>query len=84
MPWDADAGRLLGKRVRQLRAEKNLTQEALAHLAGCTKNHVQVIEAAGRLDVGRPINLRLSTLFGIAEALEVEPWDLIKESATGA
>lgn len=84
VPWDAEAGRLLGKRVRELRDEKDMTQETLAHLAGCTKNHVQVIEAAGRLDMGRPINLRLSTLFGIAAALDVEPWDLIKESASGS
>ncbi|MCR1781779.1 helix-turn-helix domain-containing protein [Nocardioides carbamazepini] len=89
MPWSADAGRLLGQRVRQLRDEKALTQEALAQLAGCTKNHVQVIEAAGRaapgrVDMGRQINLRMDTLFGIAEALDVHPWDLIKEAATGA
>ena len=61
-----------------------MSQETLAHLAGCSKNHVQVIEAAGRIDMGRPINLRLSTLFGIAEALGVEPWDLVRESAVGA
>lgn len=56
-----------------------MSQETLAHRAGCSKNHVQVIEAAGRLDVGRPINLRMTTLYGIADALGVEPWDLVPD-----
>lgn len=55
-----------------------MSQEALAHKAGCSKNHVQVIEAAGRLDEAKPINLRLSTFYGIADALGVEPWDLVR------
>ncbi len=78
MPWTAATSRELGKRVRELREEKSMSQEALAHKAGCSKNHVQVIEAAGRLDVARPINLRMSTFYGIADALGVEPWDLIR------
>lgn len=78
MPWTTDTSRLLGQRVRELREEQALSQEALAHKAGCSKNHIQVIEAAGRLDMGRPINLRLTTLYGLAEALGVEPWDLVR------
>ncbi|MCR1782046.1 helix-turn-helix transcriptional regulator [Nocardioides carbamazepini] len=84
MPWDDEVARLLGGRVRQLRERRAMSQEALACRAGCSKNHVQVIEAAGRADLGRPINLRLSTLFGLADALGVEPWDLVREPAAGA
>jgi transcriptional regulator with XRE-family HTH domain len=60
-----------------------MSQEALAHLAGCSKNHIQVIEAAGRAGHARVINLRLTTLYGLAEALGLTPWALI-ESASEA
>jgi len=79
VPWDAETSRVLGQRVRQLREERRITQEALAHEAGCSKNHVQVIEAAARPGASRVVNLRLTTLYGIAEALGVEPFDLVRD-----
>jgi transcriptional regulator with XRE-family HTH domain len=83
VPWDDDAARLLGRRVRRLREGLVLSQEALAHRAGCSKNHVQLIEAAGRRAPARPVNLRLTTLYGLADALGVTPWDLVRDPDPG-
>lgn len=78
MPWNAATSRLLGQRVRELRHQRDLTQEALAYRAGCSKNHIQVIEKAGQPGARREVNLRMKTLYGIADALGVEPWDLVR------
>ena len=78
VPWTVESSRVLGRRVGQFRNERSLSQEALAHLAGVSKNHVQVIEAAGRPDSRKLLNLRLETLYGLAEALGVDPWDLVR------
>lgn len=34
----------LGKAIRQLRTERGMTQEALAHAAGVTVSHLSIIE----------------------------------------
>lgn len=77
--WDDAAAVVLGRRVRRLREECGLSQEALARRADCSKNHLQVIEAAGRGVVARVVNPRLTTLYGLADALGVEPWDLVRD-----
>ncbi|MDQ6525624.1 helix-turn-helix transcriptional regulator [Nocardioides sp. LHD-245] len=89
MPWDDGDARVLGRRVRRLREDRAMSQEALARRAGCSKNHVQLIEAAGRAAEApprgaRPINLRLSTLYGLADALGVQPWELVRDPGTDA
>lgn len=69
----------LGTRVRAQRLARGLTQERLAHAAGITKNHVQLLEA-GRGSPRDPTtssNPHMSKLFGLADALEVPPSALI-------
>ncbi|WP_367316743.1 helix-turn-helix domain-containing protein [Agreia sp. PsM10] len=79
MIWSNAAARLLGIRIKQLRKDRGLTQENLAHAAGITKNAIQLIESgrgSARED-GPPSNLRLTSLFGLAEALGTSPAELI-------
>jgi len=59
----------LGKRIRELREAKNLTQLELAVLCG---NHAEQI---GRIERGKS-NVTICTLKKIAEALEVKISDL--------
>jgi len=54
----------LAKRLKQLRAEKGLTQAALARRAGVTLSYI------GRLEIGRH-DPQLSTLIKLAKALKV-------------
>ncbi|MFT0846604.1 helix-turn-helix transcriptional regulator [Actinomycetaceae bacterium L2_0104] len=79
MQWDAGTAREFGDNIRTLRRAANLSQEALAHLAGITKNQVQLIEAGrgtGR-ENGPISNPRMKTLFGLASALETSPAALL-------
>lgn len=81
MTWSKDGALALGARIRQLRKDRGLTQEGLAHLAGLTKNQIQLIEAgrgSARED-GPPSNLRLKSLFGIAKVLGTTPAGLISD-----
>jgi transcriptional regulator with XRE-family HTH domain len=56
--------------VKRLRTRQNLTQQALAEKAGMDYNYLQKIES------GRWGGLRLSTVETLANALEVEIWEL--------
>jgi transcriptional regulator with XRE-family HTH domain len=58
------AAREVGARIRELRAERGLTQEELGLHAGIDSKHVQQIEYGHA-------NATLATLTSIAEALEV-------------
>ena len=58
--------RLFGERLRELRTERELSQEALAELAGLDRNYIGQIERAER-------NVALVNIVRIAKALEVEP-----------
>lgn len=60
----------LAKRLKQLRAERGLTQAALAKRAGVTLGYV------GRLEIGRH-DPQLSTLRKLAKALKVTVAELI-------
>lgn len=80
MGWTKESALELGRRIRQLRKDRALTQETLAHRAGITKNQVQLLEAgrgSARED-GPSSNPRATTLFGLAEALDVPASDLIR------
>lgn len=61
--------RLFGERLRELRRERNLSQEHLAELAGLDRNYIGQIERAER-------NVALVNIVRIAKALEVEPGEL--------
>lgn len=59
-----------GERVRELRTERDLSQEKLAMLAGLHRTAVSFIERADR-------SAKLETIEKLARALKVEPADLM-------
>ena len=60
-----------GKRVRQIRIAKNISQENLAYDAEIEYSQVSRIERG-------IINTSISQVFAIAKALNIEPWVLLK------
>jgi transcriptional regulator with XRE-family HTH domain len=62
---------LFGKRVRELRIAKGLSQEELAELAALHRNYVGGIERGER-------NLGLLNLVQLAHALSVKPAKLLE------
>ena len=60
-----------GKRVRQIRIAKNISQENLAYDAEIEYSQVSRIERG-------IINTSISQVFAIAKALNIEPWVLFK------
>jgi transcriptional regulator with XRE-family HTH domain len=65
-----DILRLFGERLRELRTERNLSQERLAELAGVDRNYIGQIERGER-------NVALVNIVRIAKALEIEPGELL-------
>jgi transcriptional regulator with XRE-family HTH domain len=61
--------KLFGERLREIRTERNLSQERLAELAGLDRNYIGQIERAER-------NVALVNIIRIAKALEIEPQSL--------
>jgi len=61
--------RMFGERLREIRTERNLSQERLAELAGLDRNYIGQIERAER-------NVALVNIIRIAKALEIEPQNL--------
>jgi transcriptional regulator with XRE-family HTH domain len=61
----------LGKRLKELRAERGMTQAVLAKRAGVTLSYV------GRLEIGMH-DPQLSTLNKLAKALKVSVQELVK------
>jgi transcriptional regulator with XRE-family HTH domain len=62
----------LGRRIQQLRKEKNLRQEDMEDF-GIAYKYYQRIESPGN----NPANITMRTLLKIANALEVEPRDIL-------
>ncbi|MFD1826099.1 MULTISPECIES: helix-turn-helix transcriptional regulator [Mumia] len=64
---DPAIARALAAVLRSLRAESGLSQEDVAHAAGITRNHYQLLES-GLSDraKGSPANPRLSTLLDLS------------------
>ena len=62
----------LGKRVRALRLERGLTQEAAAEIAKLDEKHWQDIE-------GARTNPTVATLVGVARALKVTISELFEQ-----
>lgn len=63
--------RKLGKVIRKLRIEKELTIEDFAFLTGITSTHIGCIER------GKKENITVSTLEKISEALDQKPYQLL-------
>lgn len=61
----------LAKRLKQLRAERGMTQAVLAKRAGVTLSYV------GRLEIGMH-DPQLSTLLRLAKALRIKPAKLVE------
>ena len=59
-----------GLRIRQLREQQGISQEALADAAGLHRTHISLIERGQR-------DIRLSTIEKLAKALGAQPQDLM-------
>ena len=66
------ARRILSENIRNLRHEKNLSQEALADLAGLHRTYVGSIERCER-------NVSIDNIARLAKALDVAPASLLQE-----
>ena len=60
-----------GKRVRELRLERGMTQEQLSFEIGADNSYIANIENAHR-------DIPLSRIRMIAKALNIEPYELLK------
>ena len=65
----------LGVAISTLRKMRGMSQEQLAERANVSRSHISSIEAPG---IARPFSLEV--FFNIADALEIDPSDLIKAS----
>lgn len=65
----------LGIAISTLRRARGMSQEQLAEKAGVSRSHLSAIEAPR---IVRPFSLEV--FFNIADALDVDPADLIKAS----
>ena len=65
----------LGIAISTLRKMRGLSQEQLAERANVSRSHISSIEAPG---IARPFSLEV--FFNIADALEIDPTDLINAS----
>ena len=63
--------RIFGKRLRELRMERGVSQEKLAEMADLHRNHVGVLERGGQF-------ASLDTICKLAHALKVKPAELLK------
>lgn len=67
---------ILAKNVRRLRISIGLSQEALADRAGLHRTYISSIERCER-------NVSLENIFLLADALGVEPADLVTRAKDG-
>lgn len=65
----------LGIAIAALRKMRGMSQEQLAEKAEVSRSHISSIEAPG---IARPFSLEV--FFNIADALEIDPADLISAS----
>lgn len=64
----------IGKKIKEARLAKNLTQEELGNIVGLQKS------AIAKYENGRVVNIKRSTLQKLAQALDLRGSDLIIES----
>jgi transcriptional regulator with XRE-family HTH domain len=60
------------KNMRRLRAERGLSQEALAHECGINRTYLSGVERSER-------NVSIDNIARIAKGLRVEPWKLLRD-----
>ena len=65
----------LGIAIAALRKMRGMSQEQLAEKANVSRSHISSIEAPG---IARPFSLEV--FFNIADALEIDPADMISAS----
>ena len=65
----------IGEKIANLRDNSGISQEQLAEKANVSRSHISSIEAPG---IARPFSLEV--FFNIADALEIDPSDLIAAS----
>jgi transcriptional regulator with XRE-family HTH domain len=63
---------VLAKNMRRLRAERGLTQEALADESGMNRTYLSSVERSER-------NVSIDHIARIADALGVEAWVLLRD-----
>ena len=68
---DSDPRIVFGKRVRELRLERDLSQEKLAELADLHRNYVGGVERGER-------NIALLNIVALSRALKVRPGKLLE------
>ena len=62
--------REFGSQVRELRTQRGLSQEQLAHVAGLDRTYVGSVERGER-------NISLDNIWALADALEIDVSDLL-------
>ena len=62
----------LAKNMRRLRAERGLSQEALAHESGMNRTYLSAVERSER-------NVSIDNIARIAIGLAVDPWTLLRD-----
>lgn len=66
-----DIRRVIGRNARQARLDLGLTQEDVAARVGCDRAYISSLEMGTR-------NPTATTLWHLAEALKIEPAELLK------
>ena len=67
-----DTGMKLGRKIKEFRKKRGLTQEQLAESINTSYKYLQ------RLESKRPPDIRLSTILRLAKALKMKPAELLK------
>ena len=65
---------VLARNMRRLRAERGLSQEALAHECGINRTYLSGVERSER-------NVSIDNIARIARGLKVKPWMLLDDGS---
>lgn len=77
--WTPLTAKVLGERVRARRLDLRLSRRALGERAGLSENQIYLIEAGrgSNVEPSGMSNPKASSIFAIAEALWMDPADLL-------